>query len=342
MDAVERIRRTVAFERCDRAPVIAQVFAHAAVATGRTIDEFVSSGAVAAACQLEARARYGYDATFAVLDLTLEAEALGGGIRTRPGVYPAVSRPPFARDADFARTPVPDPRTAGRLPMVLEMAKALRAAPGGAFVVGLVQGPMTLAVQFLGMEEALSLAADDPDRFLELLDFAAAVSEAFGVAQLAEGAHLALVFEPAGSPEVVPPAFFREMIGPRLERLFTSFRRAGALANWLHIAGRTAPILPLYRTLGSDIACFDYCVEPEPLLPKLDGHRVCLAGNVRPLAFVTSTAEEIAAETERLLRLFERRGGFIVSSGCEIPPESREANVAAMVRTAIRWSGSQT
>lgn len=341
MRAVERIRRTLRFEPCDRVPVIAQLFGHTALASGRTVDAYVSSGTIAADCQLEARAHYGHDAVFAVLDLTLEAEALGAGLTRRPGLYPAVSRPPLAPDADFRRLRVPDPRREGRLPAVLEMATRLRSGCGeDALVVGLVQGPMTLAVQFLGMEAALSLAADEPERFLELLDYAGAVAASFGLAQLAAGAHLALVFEPAACPEVVPPSLFREMIGPRLAALFAAFREAGAMGNWLHIAGRTGAILPRYASLGADIASFDYCVAAGALLAELgEGARLALAGNVRPLAFVTGSAGEIEAESAALLDRFARRGGFILSSGCEIPPEAQEANVAAMVRAALA-SGS--
>jgi uroporphyrinogen decarboxylase len=338
VDSVERIRRTVAFAPCDRPPVIAQVFAHAALACGRTVDAYVSSGAVAAECQLAAQAHYGYDAVFAVLDLTLEAEALGGEVQWRPGLYPAVRRSPFAPDADFARLAVPDPATAGRLPLVLEMARALRRARGErTLVVGLVQGPLTLAVQLVGMEQALCLAADDPDRFVRLLDYAAAVSRAFGVAQLAAGTHLVLVFDPAASPEVVPPGLFREMVAPRVAELLRAFREAGAIASWLHVAGCAGPILPRYAALGADIGNFDYCVEPEALLRDLGDTRLCLDGNVKPLAFVTADVAEIERDCDRLLRFFDRRGGFILSSGCEIPPESREPNVAALVRSATAW-----
>jgi uroporphyrinogen decarboxylase len=340
LDSVERVRRTIAFERCDRPPVIAQVFAHAALAAGKSLDAYVASGAVAAACQLEARRHYGYDAVFCVLDLTVEAEAAGGEVRANPGVYPAVGRRPCARDDDFTRLAVPDPATAGRLPMVLDMARRLRTGCGDeALVVGLVQGPATLAVQFLGMEEALYLAADDPERFLALLDHGAAVAESFGLAQLAAGAHLVLVFEPAASPEVVPPGLFREMIGPRLARLFGAFRRAGALSNWLHVAGQAAAILPRYAALGADIGNFDYCVDPDRLLGALGEQRLCLDGNVKPLAFVTGAPAEIARDSDQLLRLFDRRGGFILSSGCEIPPEAREANVAALVGAGLAWKG---
>ncbi len=341
MDAVERIRRTVAFERCDRPPVVAQVFAHAAVALGRTMEDYLTSAAVAADCQISAQGHYGYDAVFAVLDLTLEAEALGGEVQSRRGLYPAISKAPFGPGAAFDRLAIPDPTTAGRMPMLLEMARTLRRAGcGGAAVVGLVQGPMTLAVQLVGMEPALCLAADEPERFVQLLDYAAAVSRAFGLAQLAAGAHLVMVFDPAACPEVVPPGMFREMIGPRLADLFAAFDRAGAMANWLHIAGQTASILPRYAALGADIGNFDYCVDPEPLLRALEGSRLCLDGNVKPLAFVTAEPDEVERDTERLLRTFDQRGGFIVSSGCEIPPEAREANVRAMVRATLGWSGA--
>jgi uroporphyrinogen decarboxylase len=339
VQAVERVRRTLAFRPCDRPPVIAQTFAHAARVSGQSVDRYVSSAAIAAECQLEAHAHYGHDAVFAVLDLSLEAEALGAGIQSRPGLYPAVIRPPLSPDDDFSRVPVPDPREAGRMPAVLEMTSSLRASRGDdALVVGLVQGPMTLAVQFLGMEAALCLAADNPDRFWQVLDYGAAISQAFGVAQLAAGAHVVLVFEPAACPEVVPPGFFREMIAPRIATLFAAFKAAGAMGNWLHIAGQAGAILPRYAALGADIGCFDYCVDPQTLpLDPGDGRQICFAGNLRPLSFVTGSAAEIAQESAQLLRWFERRGGFILSSGCEIPPESIEANGEAMVRTALDW-----
>jgi uroporphyrinogen decarboxylase len=341
MRAVERIRRTVRFEPCDRAPVIAQLFGHAALACGRSLDAYLSSGAVAADCQLAALAHYRHDAVFAVLDLTLEAEALGADLQRRPGLYPAVLRHPLAPDADFRHLRVPDPRADGRLPAVLEMAGRLRARCGDdALVVGLAQGPSTLAVQFLGMEGALMLAADDPGRFGELLDFCAAVTRSFGEAQLAAGAHLVLVFEPAACPEVVPPGLFRELVGPRLAAVFAAFRQAGALGNWLHVAGRSGAILPQYAALGADLGCFDYCVEPDKLVGALAGAPLALVGNVRPLSFVTDGEAEIEAAASALLARFERRGGFVLSSGCEIPPEAKEANVAALVRTGLAWSPS--
>lgn len=57
----------------------------------------------------------------------------------------------------------------------------------------------------------------------------------------------------------------------------------------------------------------------------------CLDGNIKSVAFVEGNPADIEAEAVNLLNAFRGRGGFILSSGCEIPPESMPENVAALV-----------
>jgi uroporphyrinogen decarboxylase len=162
MLAVERLLRTIERQPCDRPPVVPQIFAHAAKIAGRSVDEYLASSTTAAECQLAAWRHYGLEAVFAVLDLTVEAEALGGTVVRRPGTYPAISTPPFTPACDFSRLALPDPTTAGRMPAVVDMVARLRAGIGdAAALIGLVLGPMTLAVQLVGMERTLFLAVDE-------------------------------------------------------------------------------------------------------------------------------------------------------------------------------------
>jgi len=49
---------------------------------------------------------------------------------------------------------------------------------------------------------------------------------------------------------------------------------------------------------------------------------------------VDGSPADIEAEALDLLRFFRGRGGFILSPGCEIPPESMPENVAALVNAA--------
>jgi uroporphyrinogen decarboxylase len=57
-------------------------------------------------------------------------------------------------------------------------------------------------------------------------------------------------------------------------------------------------------------------------------------GNLKPLDFVDEKPERVAELAAALVRRFEIRGGFILSSGCEIPPEARPETIEAFVAAA--------
>jgi uroporphyrinogen decarboxylase len=333
VNSIERILAALSFRKPDRVPVIAQVFGHAAVLAGVPLREYLRDGELLARCQIQALNRYGYDAVFALMDTSVETEAAGSVLKYPRDRYPYVTSHALPAAAGLEGLSVPDPHKAGRMPELLKAARILRREVGDeVLVVGCVLGPLTVATQLMSAETALYLAIDEPEQFARLLDFAAGISIRFGVAQIEAGVHLPVVFDPSASPAVIPPQFFREFELPCLRKVFTALKEAGAAANWLHIAGPAAPILPLYPLAGVDIANFDYCVggsEAQQALP-----RTCLDGNIKPLSFVEVTPETIAAESVELLRQFEQRGGFILSSGCEIPPEAKPENVAAMVSAA--------
>ena len=329
MKSIERIQATVNFEPADRVPVIAQVFGHTAVLAGKTIRDYVTSGSELADCQLRALERYGYDAVFAVMDVNVETEALGSGLVYRSNDYPYVRDHAFSKTTDLDAVSMPDPCSAGRMPEILEALRIMRRETADeVFVVGCVLGPMTLATQLVGMEKALYMAIDDPDGFERLLDFSTRVAIEFGTAQIEAGAHAPMVFDPSASMAVIPVSFFREFELPRLKKIFKTFEVAGASAGWVHIAGPLGPALPFLGQTGANIFNFDYCVDPNDVLAV--GPRLCFNGNIKSLDFETAQPEDIFNESLRLRELFSPRGGFILSSGCEIPPGSKPENIAAL------------
>jgi uroporphyrinogen decarboxylase len=331
MNSLDRIRATLSFGKPDRVPVIAQVFGHAAVLGDVSLGAYVRDGELLARCQLNALSYYGYDAVFALMDAGVETEAVGASLTYRADMYPFVEQYAITAAGDVNKLAVPNPKQSGRMPEILKAAQILRdELSDEVLIVGCVLGPMTLAMQLLGPEKTLFLAVDEPDLFADVLDFAVEVSAAFGLAQIEAGVHLPLVFDPSASPAVIPPQFFREFVLPRTKRLFSALKSGGSLANWLHIAGPAETIFPFYPEAGVEIANFDYCIDPiraRQILP-----RTCLNGNIKPLSFVEATSDDIAKESAGLLELFSLQSGLILSSGCEIPPESKPENVAAMVR----------
>jgi uroporphyrinogen decarboxylase len=326
------VSAAVNFNKTDRVPVIAQVFGHAAVLAGVPLDDYVRDGETLARCQLEALEHYGYDAVFSVMDVSVETEAAGSVLRYPKDNYPVVEKYAFSTGGDWDGFSIPDPLKDGRMPEMLKGLGILRRETNGeTLVVGCVMGPFTLTTQLFGMENALYLAVDDAPRLERLMDFATETIISFGKAQLKAGAHLPIVFNPSASPAVIPPQFFREFELPRLTRIFNAFRENGAAANWLHIAGPVGPILPHYKTAGVTIANVDYCISPETAMEGLPA--VCIDGNIKPVTFVDGSPDEIESAAVNLLGAFKKRGGFILSSGCEIPPESKPENITAMVDT---------
>lgn len=333
MTAMERIEAALRFDAASETPVIPQVFGFTAIMCGVPLLDYVRSGDTLARCQLKTQERFGYDAVFGVMDVSVETEAVGSSLSYRADRYPTVASHVLTDPSGLNHLSLPDPCRAGRMPEILRALSIMRREVNDDVpVVGLVLGPLTLATQLMGMERALYLAIDAPDEFMKVLAFAAEVITDFGKAQLGAGAHLMMIFDPVSSPSVVPPYFFREFELPLLTRAFTEFKREGSLANWLHIAGPVEPILPYYGPAGAEIVNLDYQVAPAVALRQLP--RICVNGNLKSAAFVGSSPEEIHDASLRFREAFQDRGGFILSSGCEIPPESRPENVAALVAAA--------
>ncbi len=334
MNSIERITATVNGNSTDRVPVVAQVFGHAAAINDEKLGAYLRDGSTLARCQIAALERYGYDAVFALMDVSVETEAAGSVLTYFDDRYPVIKSYALTDACHLDRLHQPDPERDGRMPELIRAARILREEVGGeTLVVGCVLGPLTITTQLLGMEKALFLAVDDPDLFEGILDFATEIAISFGKMQLDAGVHLPLVFDPSSSPVVVPPQFFREFELPRLRRIFSAFRTSGSAANWLHIAGPSAPLLPWYPEAGVDIANFDYQISAKDAAHALPG--TCLDGNIKSYSFVSASPREIALESQNLLDAFSKRRGFILSSGCEIPPEAKSENVAAMV-SAVR------
>ena len=333
MNSLERIKAAVEFRKPDRVPVIAQVFGHAAAFSGVYLLDYLQNGETLARSQLKSLKHYDYDAVFALMDVSVETEAAGSFLTYRHERYPTVKSYAFSKKHDLDAMKVPDPKKAGRMPELLKACRILRKEVGNdVLVVGCVIGPMTLALQLMGAEKALFLAVDEPDVFAGILDYATEVIIRYGLEQIEAGAHLPIVFNPSASPEIIPHSFFREFELPRLEKIFSAFKKQGAAAGWLHIAGAVQPIMPYYPKAGVTIANIDYCINPAEAMAVLP--KTCLNGNIKPLSFVEDTPDSIFEASKKLLECFDQRGGFILSSGCEIPPESKFENIKAMVDAA--------
>ena len=129
------------------------------------------------------------------------------------------------------------------------------------------------------------------------------------------------MFDPPPPPAVIPSQFFREFELPRLKRLFAAFKSAGALPGWLRIAGPAETIYPFYPEAGSG--------SVDPLRTQQFLPATCLDGNLKETALFRRSNGR-ARRVSQAFGDVRARSSFILSSGCEIPPESKPGHCEVM------------
>jgi uroporphyrinogen decarboxylase len=289
---------------------------------------------------------YGQDAVVAQSDNYYIAEGFGVQVRHHPDGTPTVAAAAIADLTQVGRLRVPDPQQDGRMPVYLEAISLLRARTHGEVAVRAPgTGPFSLAGHLLGTEQfllELALADREPggartQALQRLLELTAEALSAFAKACLQAGAHLVQAGDSLASPNAISPRMYRQWAFPAEARFFSAINplaRAANAATLLHICGNTTAILPDMADTGAQILELDAKVELKRAKAQL-GERVCLMGNLHPVELLLQGSPDAVEQAARqAIADAGPDGGFILGSGCEVPPAPPQENLRAMIRTA--------
>ena len=154
---------------------------------------------------------------------------------------------------------------------------------------------------------------------------------------VARGVHILRYNDSVANMSVISPRCFREFVLPRIRDFCAG---AHALSPdvkvYCHICGNVLPVLPDLAASGLD------CIAPlDPLggftlaqARAAAGSSVVLMGGVNTLSFIRSTPEEIMAEAQECIRRGSEGGGYLLGSGCALPPDTKLENLAAVIQAA--------
>jgi MtaA/CmuA family methyltransferase len=280
--------------------------------------------------QIKAKESVGYDALWAYADPLYIPEAFGCRVRfleTGPLVDPISLTITSVRDIDGL--PSPDPRGAGRLPLVLETVKRLSDYGGGDIpVLGLFEGPFTTTCRILEPELIMRMIYKNRAVLETLLDNVTAFLLEFGQALMENGANAIFLPEPTASASMISPSMFRQFVLPRLKKITQSLR----VPCILHICGDTSPTLEAMGESGAKVLSLDQCMDLAHARAVMED--AVLGGNVDPInALLMGSKEQVVDDTLNCLgRAGTKR--FVLMSGCGVPPNTPLENLKTMVRTA--------
>jgi uroporphyrinogen decarboxylase len=104
--------------------------------------------------------------------------------------------------------------------------------------------------------------------------------------------------------------------------------------TWLHICGNTTDKLESIADTGASCFSLDYKVNLAVAKEKVGG-RMTLAGNIDPVSILNQKGpDEVRASGQACIAAAAAGGGFILTSGCDLPPTIPLDNIRAMLDMA--------
>lgn len=293
--------------------------------TGATVQEVVTRPEAQVAAQLALRARYHTPALLSAMDLSAEAEAFGCSVHMSATEVPSVTGRLITCMQAARELTVPEAGT-GRTGVYLETVRRLRAAADGLLVLGGCIGPFSLAARLVGVSEAMELTVAEPELMEVLLEKSAAFLTAYLQAFKAAGADGAIMAEPAAG-----------LLSPRMMASFSSayIRQIGKavsdgrFALVLHNCAAKALHLPAILETGLQTFHFGAPMDLSTAFSRV-APEVVICGNLDPTGvFVQSTPDEVARRTRQVLSDLAAHRNFVISSGCDVPPNTPLVNLDA-------------
>lgn len=323
----------------DRVPVIPQITYTTAQLTGVGLVEALHSPEKTAAALLAGQRELGYDAIYAGWEssFNLLAEAMGCTMRFPEDSVPQVAEHVVKTPSDLDRIEIPDPNSSGRLPIHMKMLHLLKEEVKGQVpLFAYTPGPFTLAGQLGGINPLMMATIQDPEFVHAITDIALQASIRYALANIEAGADVIITADPTASGSLISPTTFKTFAAPLITKIASAVGKAGAIAS-LHICGKTTPILDQMAATGVKMVELDHLVDLTKAKQRV-GDQVILMGNLDPTELLLSgTPKEVEAAAKSCIEAVGGDGRYILSSGCEIPPQAPLDNIRAMVTAAKKY-----
>lgn len=338
--SLERVVAAMMFQEADRVPVVPLVLGASRRVVGISYPEWSTDPEKAAQAILQAQELFGYDALFAALDLSVEAEGFGAKIvyPENDAAHPNYDDPLIKSPEDYSLLKPFDPHAARRTSTQLRICEILLNTKGKEVpVLGFTNGPLCVLSMLRGSERLFVDCIRHPHEVHHALEVITQVLVEYVRAQCEMGVPGVCIDVLLGARGTLSRKMWLELEAPYARRVADEIRKHGALVA-LHNCG-TGPYFDLMieqlQPAAISYHCLpDDCKSPAELKEKY-GKRVTLIGQVDcPRTLFFGGPEEVKQECRDLIRDLSPGGGFILASGCEFPPNASLLNARAMVEVA--------
>jgi uroporphyrinogen decarboxylase len=270
------------------------------------------------------------DVIFSMMDLAVLANSLGLPVRFPLEDSPTVEYPLVKQLSDLYRFLPLDPLKDGLVMAFIETMKFMKRTidiPKGAYVIG----PFTLTGLLMGATEVAVATIRDPGLAIGVLEFCTGMISRYAQALEAAGADIITFLEPT-SVMLSPDAFWK-FSGQFLKRIIEQT----SVIPVLHICGNTTHLISSMVQTNAQVLSLDSLVD-LPTIARSVPESVFLSGNIDPVrVMLQGTPTQVRQETSRLLEQMAPFPNFILSTGCDLPPETPMQNIESFMEVGKNW-----
>jgi len=326
--------RTVRCEPTDGVPVWLMRQAGRYMPEYRAVRERVSflelckNPSLAAEVMLTAVNRLGVDAAIIFSDILLILEPMGFSLEFLPEGGPRIGRP--LRDPSKVKN-VTELPNADSLGFVMDVVRYTREGLDSRLpLIGFAGAPFTLAAyavegdssrDFRNVKAFMYLY---PDEWAELMKKFARSTARYLNAQIDAGVQIVQLFD--SWVGCLSEADYKKFVQPYSKMVCDLI---GPGTPIIHFAPGNSWLLPAVRDAGGHVIGLDWRLDIDKAWEVI-GHDYAVQGNLDPTILLTNP-EIIRKQVQHILRLVERRPGFVFNLGHGILPQTPVENAIALV-----------
>lgn len=257
--------------------------------------------------------------------MTVEAEAMGAKVDMGSLlVEPHVVESPLQSLEDIDKLQPLDINK-GRVKVVIDAIKILKAKNNDVPIVGNITGPVSTAGTLVDMSVLLKEYRKKPEISHKFMTRVTEEIIKYAKAEVEAGADMICISEPSGTGEILGPKFFREYSIKYVNMILDA---VDVPVKLVHICGNLRSVYDIIPEFHSDAFSFDAIVPVAEIKPHIPEKAV--VGNINTHAIGTQQPEKIRG----LVRFAKSKGVDVVAPACGLPTTTPLANVQAMVKAA--------
>lgn len=273
-------------------------------------------------------------ASVSLMDLSVEAECFGAQVRFSDDEVPTVTGRLIndMEEAEALEVPAVGAARSGLyVESIRKAAKLINDRPVFAGIIG----PFSLAARLLDVSEIMMDCYDDPDMVHLVLrkctDFLIAYAKAYKEA----GADGVMMAEPVAG--LLSPSLEAEFSAPYVKEIVDAVQDDDFALVYHNCGDNVLAMTDSIFGIGAAAYHFGNSIDLAEMLKKAPAD-VIVMGNVDPAGVLRmGTAEQVEAATRGVLEACSGYANFVVSSGCDIPPQTPWTNLDTFFETVKKF-----